>query len=177
MNISEKYLKTSFEDLMKEHIDKIYKALGLLNSMVLCGENHTALNQPANKCDTCPSREFYESNTGRIMDAEVKPVSDELLTPPRTGERGELYEILWKSVSGGNGEECRIPCEEIENIITDVLKLYELKDPKASDEDIINASQDYVIDIRAILPTETAKAYQAGAMDMRDNNIHQITKR
>jgi hypothetical protein len=113
MNISEKYLKTSFEDLMKEHIDKIYKALGLLNSMVLCGENHT---------DTS-TRVFYEAKKALEaieQPAEVKPVSD---------------------------------------------------------EDIINASQDYVIDIRAILPTETAKAYQAGAMDMRDNNIHQITKR
>ena len=51
----------------------------------------------------------------------------EYLHPPYTGERGELYEILWKHASGGGGDESRIPTDEIDNVITDILKLYSLK--------------------------------------------------
>lgn len=54
---------------------------------------------------------------------DPKKQINKVLHPPYTGERGELYEILWKYASGGGGEESRISCDEIDNIITDILKL------------------------------------------------------
>lgn len=122
------------------------------------------------KCEECPSKQFYEANTAKIMDKIEQPKQ----TVDTSEEKLFILDLLRL-----NNSEVMYSEETVINIIKQVKK-YQNQQPEISvtDEDIQNAANDYwkddVKEKPDLLPFAPSlfAAYNAGATDMRDNKIY-----
>ena len=128
-------MKTKLEEKQKELIDhyKDYTTGDILSW------SETYMDEWENEEHKLES-EIAELEDDEFVKLYTEPSDKEkVLFLPQTGNRGELYEILWKHATNMKGDETMIPVDEIDSIIDDILALSTSKQPNKSAEEILAA--------------------------------------
>jgi len=128
-------MKTKLEEKQKELIDhyKDYTTGDILSW------SETYMDEWENEEHKLES-EIAELEDDEFVKLYTEPSDKEkVLFLPQTGNRGELYEILWKHATNMKGDETMIPVDEIDSIIDDILALSTSKQPNKSAEEILTA--------------------------------------